>query len=442
MKPKGLFIAVALLAVLGGVWIWSNKKQEADAKKAPTDTTTKLLTVPEDQVQEIRLKKGADTLVLRRDSGKWHITAPQPYSADPDTSSSLVSSLTSVSADKLIDEKATDLSAYGLSSPSLDVTVVRKDGKTNELLIGDETPTSSGFYAKVAGNDPRVFTIQSFVKTGLDKGLNDLRDKRLLTFDQDKITRVQLQAKGGAVEFGKNNNNEWQILQPRPLRADSTQIDALIGKLKDAKMDLANPDATAAAKYAGAPKIATAIVTDANGSQTLEIHQDKDHTYFAKSSVLEGFYKVPGDVGDALNKGLDDFRSKKLFEFGFSDPSKLEIQNNGAFTYTKSGDKWMAGPKTMDNSTVQTLIDRLRDLTADKFADQGGGQPVFSATVTSNGGKRVEKVTITSQGIKYFAQREGEPSIYELTAKSVVDVREAAAGVKEQAPVAPAPKKK
>jgi len=31
-------------------------------------------------------------------------------------------------------------------------------------------------------------------------------------------------------------------------------------------------------------------------------------------------------------------------------------------------------------------------------------------------------------------KRDGEPSIYELSAKSVVDVREAATGVKEQAP--------
>ncbi len=436
MKPKGLLTAVVLLAVLGGLWWWSNKKQDADSKKPAADTTTKLLTIPEEQFQEIRLKKGADTLALRRDSGKWRITEPQAYPADPDASSSLVSSLTSVSADKSIEDKAADLSQYGLNNPSLDVSVVRKDGKTAELLIGDETPTNSGYYAKLAGYDRRIFTIASFVKTGLDKTLNDLRDKRLLTFDQEKITRIQLQTKGTAVEFGKSNNNEWQILQPRPLRADSTQIDTLISKLRDAKMDLASPDPDAVKKFAAAPKIATATVTDAGGSQTLEVHQDKDHNYYAKSSAVDGMYKIPSDVGDGVNKSLDDFRSKKLFDFGFSDPSQLAITNNGQFTYTKSGDKWMSGAKTMDNSTVQTLIDRLRDFSADKFADKGGGQIVFEATVTSSGGKRVEKVTVTKQGEQYFAQREGEPSIYELSARSVVDVREAATGVKEQAPAA------
>ena len=55
MKPKGLTIAVALLAVLGGLVWWSNKHQAA-AGSAATNTT-KLLTIPQDQFQEIHVKK-------------------------------------------------------------------------------------------------------------------------------------------------------------------------------------------------------------------------------------------------------------------------------------------------------------------------------------------------------------------------------------------------
>ena len=432
MKPKGLLVAVVLLAVLSGLWWWSNKKQEADSKK-PSDTTTKLLTIPEEQFQEIRIGKGAETVALRRDNGKWRITAPQPYPADPDAARSLVTSLSSVSAEAVIEDKASDLAQYGLNSPALVVTVLRKDGKTDALQVGDATPTGSGFYARLGGSQ-RVASVAGYIKEGFDKSLNDLRDKRLLTFDQDKIARIQLQAKGPAVEFGKNNESEWQILQPRPMRADGAQVDSLISKLRDAKMDLANPDPDAAKKFAAAPKIATATVTDANGSQTLEVHQDKDKTYYAKSSAVDGAYKIAADVGDSLNKGLDDFRNKKLFDFGFSDPGKLDIVNNGSFAYTKSGDKWMSGAKTMDNASLQSLIDKLRDLTATKFADKSGGDVVFEATVTSNEGKKVEKVIIRKQGTDYFAQREGEPSIYQLDAKAVDDLQAAASAVKEAAP--------
>lgn len=439
MKPKGLLIAVVLLAVLGGGIWWSNRKQAA-ASKAP-DTSTKILFISEEQFQEIKLaKSGAEPVDLKRENGKWRITAPQPFPADPDASSSLVAALASVAADKTIEDNAADLKAYGLDHPSIDAQVVKKDGKIDEILIGDDTPTGSGAYAKRA-NDPHVYTVLSYVKTSLDKSLNDLRDKRLLHFDSDKLTRVDLQAKGQTLEFGKNGQNEWEILKPRPLRAASSAVEDLVIKLKDAKMDLTGTpeDAQkAAAAFASGTKVAVATITDAGGSQTLEVRRDKDKNDYARSSAVEGIYKIAPDVGDALDKGLDDFRNKKLFDFGFSDPSKLDIQNGAASaTYTKVGDKWMSGARTMDNSTVQNLIDKMRDLTASKFAEKGGGQPLFSAGVTFNSGKRVEKVGLTKMGDQYFAQRENEPSIYVLDGKAVEDLQKAASDVKEQAPAPP-----
>src|SRR5439155_20974094 len=80
------------------------------------------------------------------------------------------------------------------------------------------------------------------VKSSLDNSSKALRDKRLLTFESGKLTRVELQAKGQSVEFGKNNQNEWQILKPKPLRADGSQVEDLIRKLKDAKMDTSVSD--------------------------------------------------------------------------------------------------------------------------------------------------------------------------------------------------------
>jgi Domain of unknown function (DUF4340) len=437
MKPSGLLIAVGVLVVLAAGIFFSNKKQAAK-EKAPTSTNPKIVSIPDDQFQEIRIQKtSGESIDLKKQNGKWAMTEPKPLPADSDSVSSLVSTLSNVTADATIEDKATDLAPYGLAKPALAVEITPKNGKTVTLDIGDDTPTSSGAYAKLAG-DSHVYTIGSYVKSSIDKKPDDLRDKRLLTFDQDKLTRVELAAKGQPVEFGKNNQNEWTILKPKPMRADGTAVDSLIGKLKDAKMDLATEPAEAAKKFASATRVATATVTDNNGAQTLEVRKDKDNNYYAKSGVVEGQYKIASDVGDGLNKTLDDFRNKKLFDFGFSDPTRLEIKG---VTYTKSGDKWMSGSKTMDNTSVQNLIDKLRDLTATKFAETGGGQPVFEATVTSNDGKRVEKVTINKQGDKFFAQRENEPSIYELDGKAVEDLQKASSDVKEAAP-APAAKKK
>src|SRR5262249_51633299 len=159
-----------------------------------------------------------------------------------------------------------------------------------DLLVGEDTPTGGNTFVKLR-SDPRVFSASSSAKSSVDKTSKDLRDKRLLTFDSDKLTRVDLQAKGQSIEFGKNNQNEWQILKPNPLLADGSQEEDLVRKLKDAKMDTTASDEDAkkaVSAYASGSRIAVVNVSDAAGTQTLEVHKDKDKNYYAKSSVVEG----------------------------------------------------------------------------------------------------------------------------------------------------------
>ena len=76
-----------------------------------------------------------------------------------------------------------------------------------------------------------------------------------------------------------------------------------------ARMDLtATADATTA--FARATPLATAKVTGDAGVQTLEVRKNKDD-YFAKSSAVEGIYKVDSSLGQALDKKIEDFRQKK-----------------------------------------------------------------------------------------------------------------------------------
>src|SRR5436305_3482070 len=105
MKPKGLLIAVVLMALLGAATWWSNKKQAA-ASKNPSDASTKLLSIPDDQFQEIKIKKvTGEALDLRRENGKWQMMQPKALPADQDATGSMVSSLSSLNADKVVEDK-------------------------------------------------------------------------------------------------------------------------------------------------------------------------------------------------------------------------------------------------------------------------------------------------------------------------------------------------
>ena len=100
-------------------------------------------------------------------------------------------------------------------------------------------------------------------------------------------------------------------------------------------------------------------------------------------------------------------------------------------SYEKQGEKWMSGGKSMDPPSVQSFIDKVRDLSAVKFPDSGFATPTTTITVVSNGGKKTEKVEISITGGGVIAKRSDEPNLYELDANIVKDLRQAASDIRE-----------
>jgi hypothetical protein len=441
MKFRGLLVGTLVLAALAAGLYFSNRQKSAEAAKPPSDLPPKILALPDGDIVKIALKKhDADEIILEKSpAGKWQITFPKPYGADQEAANQLASAVGTVTSDKLIEDKATDLAGFGLKAPNTELDITTKKGAVKKLRIGDDVPANGGTYVALDG-DPRVFTGAAYTTTSLEKSLNDLRDKRLLTFDQDKLSRVELLAKKQDIEFGRDKD-QWQIVKPKPLRADGLQVEELIRKLKDTKMDLAvsEEDAKKAASTFGTGTVvATVKMTDPSGTQQMEVRKVKDD-YYAKSSAVDGAHKVTADLATALDKGADDFRNKKLFDFGFSDPNKIEMHDNGkSYAFEKKGEDWLAGGKKQDSTSVQSFVDKLRDLSSSKFIDAGTfGTPTIDITVTSGDGKRVEKVLISKQGSDYIAKRENEPALYGIDPKNVDELSKAASDVKP----AQAPKK-
>jgi hypothetical protein len=437
MKIHTLAIAILVLAGLTGFLYWSNHHPPSDdTTKASADTAPAVLKLDQASITKLELKKKDATPVVltKASSGDWQITDPKPYRADQSTVSSVTSTLSSLNSERVVEDKAADLKTFGLDQPSAEVDVTEKDNKSQKLLLGDDTPTGGEVYAMLSG-DPRVFTVASYNKTSIDKTLNDLRDKRLLPVDADKISRVELIKRNQDLEFGRNKN-DWQILKPTPLRADGVQVGDLVRQLTEAKMDLSNSGADVAAKFAKGTPVATAKVTDPSGTQELQVRNSKDD-YYAKSSAVEGAYKIDSSLGKEIDKGLEDFRNKKVFDFGYNDPNKIEVHNGSKAYYlargTAGSDDWWSNGKKMDNASVEAVTSDLRDLSASSFPLSGFSNPTLELLVTSNDGKRTENVQIAKSGDHYIAKRENEPALYELSASSVDGLLKAADGLKPAA---------
>ena len=237
MKLGRMLIAAVLLAVLGvAVW-WSNKEEAAKANK-PAGDAVRILDIPPDTVKEVQIQRRgeAPTTVQRNDKGQWALTQPKAFPADTNAVSGVTNTTMKLDSQRLVDANATDLASYGLSPALLEVKITQKDGKSAKILIGESTPANDAVYLKLDG-DPRLFTVSTVNKTGLDKDYKDLRDRHLFSFNQEKVSKIELTAKGPGFELTKPADADWHITKPKAMRADSIQVDDLITKLKNAQMD-------------------------------------------------------------------------------------------------------------------------------------------------------------------------------------------------------------
>ena len=113
-----------MLVLLGlmGILIWSNKHpKSAESAEASADTPPKILSLKEDDISRIDLKKkDGPEIVLAKNNGKWQIDSPKPLAADQTTVSTMLTTLSSLNSERLVEDKAGNLNPYGLAEPAFE----------------------------------------------------------------------------------------------------------------------------------------------------------------------------------------------------------------------------------------------------------------------------------------------------------------------------------
>lgn len=442
-----LMIALGVLVILGGFVYYTEENPPAF-----DDDKTPIVDVEQDSIQKIIVTRpDKDPIELQRgEDDKWTFGEPLTIPADEFSVNSMVSSLASMDSDRVVEENVVNWAPYGLTEQGTiqveaEVKAEGEDDKTYRVIFGSDTPTGSGVYARLDG-DPRLFTVYSYVKSGFEKEVFDLRDKKLLQVDDDKISRVVLNASGGSIEFGKTGDDAWQILQPQPLRADNFTVGDLVRSVRNAEMmSVLEEGEESSGEYDFSKPTASVEVVDEGGTHTLTVAADKDNKYYAKSSDLEGgVYEVSSTMAEGLDKKLEDFRNKKLFDFGFKEISKLELRDGGTHVAVeKKEDKWRLtseDERELDSGKVQTAIDKLRDLTAKSFTSDneadlgkyGLTAPVIEAKVALAEGGGDEVVISSPEEDLVYAARAGQPSTYEVEKSAVEAIQQAIKELLEQ----------
>ena len=166
--------------------------------------------------------------------------SPDPGKFEYDTSMfrSMLYTLTSITANSVVEENAKDLSIYGLDEPTAIVKTYYNDGSEVDLIIGSQAPVDQTYYCMTNESDT-VFTIGSYVDSLLVRRPIEYRAITLFpTYTDDdvytNINWVKLTNRDGSVievALDSDQSNEYNtegsqyvMLQPYQVSGNATTI--------------------------------------------------------------------------------------------------------------------------------------------------------------------------------------------------------------------------
>jgi hypothetical protein len=428
---KGLRTLGVLVLLLGGLAAYL---YYVDSEKpvGETEEKPKVFTVEADQIEELKVSTIAGGVAdLKKSADGWSLTSPQAVRADDSEVTGITSNLASVSIQRVVDENPSNLGDYGLREPVTAVSFKTKGAKEFKTLqIGTKTPAGSDMYAKTA-EDKKVFLVPGYLESTFGRTPFDLRDKKIISFDREKVDRIEIRRGQSLLSLAKANG-EWRMTAPVEARADFGAIEGLISKLQSAQMKaIVTEDPSEFAKYGIDPPSAQVSVLSGSAKAVMAFGtKTPDNFIHVRDESKSLVVTAPADLFDELEKGPVEYRRKDVFEFRAFNLDRIEITRNAvtlAFERLKGkgkdgADAWQnaATKKAVDAAKFESFLTKLSGTRAQSFADAttktGLDVPVATVKATFDEGKKSEDVTIGRVGAEVFAGRSNEPGAAKLDA--------------------------
>ncbi len=316
--------------------------------------------IPVEKTDILGVSVRGDTLVcLERHGSSWRITAPVGTPADQKEVNRLISSILNLAAVRSLGP-GDGPDQFGLEVPGLTYTLRTMKGE-HTLWIGDKTPTSYYYYAKVTGGSD-VILVPAREIAGLADDLSRLRDKRLIAMNATDVNRVTLVKHGMVTQLMRDPSGAWRLFADESKKVDSERVGMFIRGIctSEAKAYLEDQAALES------PDAVIEFFSPVN-SEKVDIWL-RDGDVLATSSLQNAHVRIdsslwgmiPVEVGGVLSKAVVTLVGERV--------GKLVLSGKAERVFTKQGKGWYAEKDNMkDPSALNSFIDRLRTL---EYADE------------------------------------------------------------------------
>lgn len=379
-----------------------------------------------------------DTLAVEGADGKWKLTRPVALAADADTVRGFFEKLDAARVKQFVAEAPRSLAPYGLDRPvRLAIHTGRdKERATKALLFGKVDKAKQGVYAMRPG-EPSVLLLPEEVWTALPENVAALRNKLVVEFDREKVTRLDIESPKGAVTLVREANR-WRITAPEALPADQVEAGAVLFKLRELRAQaFLGDDASGISRYLAKPAVRVTLAQEGAPLQTLLLAPSPERRGGAPSAYAAIAGRGPVVLVEAkaleeVGRPLLELRDRVLLSgLEPKDVKRLRVRAGGQTVVVERGGdgdwKLVEGGKgAAKTSTVDNLLFTLRalkwkDVAAPKGeepAKYGIDAPTLEATLLKADGAEIATVLVGRRDDgRAWVKLKAAPAIYELDAK-------------------------
>jgi hypothetical protein len=428
MRLRNTALLALVLAILGGYLYFVEREKIAEEERK-----TRLVELDSDDATGVTLTYSDREIALEKTEQGWRLTKPVAAGADDVTVKNLLRAIADAEAKKTIDDPPADLAPFGLTTPTVTVVVTAKGQPLPALKVGKTTAVSNSTYVQRA-DQAKIYLTDAGFSSSMDKQPKDLRDKKIVEFKDDDITRIALRNAQGAIAMAKKDS-VWSIEQPGTYKADSNAVRALLSTVRNLRAtDFAN-DAPAAADMAAYgldnPERELVLRTGEGAAVTLMVGKESEEGLYVKAGDKPTVFVVGKWVSTDLDKGVNDLRDKSLLGFEPAAVTAIEVSRGEGeqFTLARAGDTWSVSgvegtPNTAAIDAFVSALSRLagNQILADAPADLGQyglASPALTISVKGKDGAAAGTVRIgmhspNPPATEYTAKRDDMAAVFQL----------------------------
>jgi len=314
--------------------------------------------------------------------GKWTLQKPLVARATTSDVQDLLEKILALRVTDFVTDDPGNTAQYGLTSPSIVISVTVGDDDEGILNIGLPVPGKAGQVYAQRLKSNAIFTLDQTAVTDIVKALPNVRDRHVLPFDPGLATAISFSFTGKTTASAdlRKDNNTWKVVGASGGSADVGKVSDLLTRLSQLETTPMIKDSAPDPKPFGLDKPTgkiSVMLPDDKNPLALTLGRSENNLIYVRNSIEPFIYTLPDTTFGLLNNNLY-YRDKRAINLTATKVRSVTITAQGkpSLVLDRSpGGTWTA-ENAKDRQVDATRADSQASILCDLQAQAWLGAPL------------------------------------------------------------------